>query len=118
MGLDTIAMLEWKDGEYKEAPSEWFEGTSLLVRGMFGESSWLRGKVYNTLIQRVTGYSLYSNLNNEAVRDLSNKLNEYTFIHCASPANRVEQISCEELKELNLWFKTAAERGCFLNAWY
>ena len=120
MGLDTIAMTEWKDGEYKQAPDEWFEGTPRLVRGIMGggKENWIRGKTYNNLIQQVTGYSLYENLNNESVRDLSNKLNEYMFIHCASPANRVEQISCEELRELNLWFKVAAEKGCFLHAWY
>lgn len=118
MGLDTIAMLEWKDGEYKEAPNEWFSGTPRLVRGVYGETNWIRGKVYNNIIQRVTGYSLYEDLNNAALRDLSSKLTEYMYMHCASPANRVEQISCEELKELNLWFKTAAEKGCFLHAWY
>lgn len=118
MGLDSIAMISWKDGEFQEAPNEWFNGTDKLCRGCFGDYNWIRGKVYNTLIEAVTGYSLYTQLNNASLQDLSAKLNEYTEIHCASPANRVVQIPCDELKELNSWFKTAAERGCFIEAWY
>lgn len=118
MGLDTIAMISWEDGKYVEAPNEWFIGTDLLSRGCMGELNWIRGKVYDKVIKAVSGYTLYDQLNNRTVREISSKLDEYTQTHLANVERRPVLMNCSELKQLNLWFKIAAEKGCFLDAWY
>jgi len=118
MELDTIAMIAWQDGEFKEAPQEWFSGTELLIRGSSSDLNWLRGKFYDNIICSISNYTLYTNLNNKAVNEISQKLNEYMSRHIVSIEDRPFTISVDELKQLNKWFKIASEKGCFLNAWY
>jgi hypothetical protein len=118
MSLDTIAMIGYEQGEFREAPEDWFSGTDLLVRGTEGTDNWIRGRYYDEVIKQITGYTLYHQLKNGTVQDISRLLNEYTFAHVSSVANRRVQISNEELQQLNKWFKIAAEKGCFLEAWY
>jgi hypothetical protein len=84
MSLDTVAMIGYEHGEFREAPEDWFSGTDLLIRGTKGTDNWIRGRYYDEVIKQITGYTLYH----------------------------------EELQQLNKWFKIAAEKGCFLEAWY
>lgn len=121
MGLDIIAYKEYKNGEHVPADNSWFTGTEQLSRGvMGGDMNWLRGKVYDHLIEQVSGISLYQEtINNDVVKKISDSLKEFNndprkFPDIAFYYNFTKA----ELKQLEKWFNTAAEKGCYLHGWW
>jgi hypothetical protein len=116
MGLDTIAYKEFKDGEHVEADSEWFAGTESLCRGcLTGGLAWIRGKVYATIVEEISGISLYTEtLSNEAVKQIATSLEN--FIEDPLKYNVfMGNINSKELKLLAKWFRAAADNGCYLH---
>jgi len=85
-----------------------------LCGGMFSEhgSGSFRGKVYAEFIEEVSGFSLYNDLNNEEVRKISEKLNNYKDL---KESDGIRELVFEDLKRM---FSEYARAGAVLIAWY
>lgn len=121
MGLDTMAYKEYKNGEHIPADTEWFTGTEQLSRGVMGaDLSWIRGKVYSHVIEQISGVSLYQEtLNNETIKQIADSLTEFN----DNPRKFADIVfyynfTKTELKQLEKWFKIAAEKGCYIHGWW
>lgn len=121
MGLDTMAMKGFRDGEHERADEEWFEGTEGLSRGMmaWGRAD-LRGKVYSHMIEQVSGVSLYQeSISNEYVKHIALCLEDFI----VNPEKFRDvmftyNLNRKEVTQLAKWFRIAADRGCYLVGWW
>lgn len=121
MGLDTIAYKEFRNGEHVEADDSWFEGTEELVRGVMGSSlSWIRGKVYAHLVEQISGISLYQeSISNDHVRQIAEALEDLN----RNPEKFSTMVfyhnfDRKHLRQLERWFRIAADNGCYIHGWY
>lgn len=83
------------------------------VLGMFGGPGWIRGKVYNSLVERRTNgqFSLYEDLSPERVKELANRLEDI---------NGMSLMDVDEFKEftyLRAYMRVLADNGYGLAAW-
>jgi hypothetical protein len=121
MGLDTTAMIEFKDGEHVPAPSEMFDGTEGLTRGImaWGNAD-LRGKVYSHMVEQISGISLYQEtINNKAVRDIADSLQDFVdYPEKYRDLFFTYDLKRKEVIQLVKWFKIAADNGCYLRGWW
>ena len=124
MGLDTYAATAPDGGELSEEDIKAFREADIeLCGGIFsGSSGSFRGKVYDLLILRVTGVSLYQEwIPPEVVRDMAQAFDE------CDPQGVAEQMgsvgrrhgwSAAEIIELRRFFRVCAERNLGLINWW
>lgn len=112
MGLDNY----WVDKEKKQAS---VEGDFKVCGGMLsghGNDSF-RGKVYDALVENVSGFSLYTDyLDPTIIQFIASRLEEYTFEAAQNNCN--SELSEEEFKDLQLMFRAHADAGHGLTSWY
>lgn len=120
MGLDSF----WHPPEDTDVIPPSFNPELKLCGGMFsahGQGSF-RGKVYNDLIERVTGVSLYQEvIDNDTVRAMADKLASLPV--ASVPGSIYKQAtswdtSPEEIKDLQRMFKGYADAGYTLKGWW
>ena len=115
MGLDCIWIKPGQDDAFELA-----EASELsLCGGMFsghGNGSF-RGKVYNTLIEELTGHSLYSHLDNDAVKHIATVLENTAYTYLPLDWSGA-QMPVEEWEDLKTMFRLYADAGAELAAWY
>lgn len=117
MGLDNYWMFLVSEG--KTAPTIDWEGKEpKLCGGMFsghGNGSF-RGKVYASLIETLTGESLYDDIiTNNTIKDMARKLQE---AELTDEEMEYQGITRQEFEDLVWMFKKYAEAGAVLVAWW
>ena len=110
MGLDSY----WKDSKTGEVVhlGKDYKLCGGLMSG-HGDGSF-RGKVYDSLVEEITGVSLYSErIPNATVKEMASKL-------AAANTEELEgfEITPEEFKNLVQMFQDYAEAGCDLSGWW
>jgi len=113
MGLDSF----WKTDQPVK-----FDPPLNLVGGAFsafGEGSF-RGKAYNSLIQRLTGVSLYQHaIDNVTIRKMAAELRDTPYLWAILKRDGTdEDISAGEYADLQRMFAAYAEAGAVLNGWW
>ncbi len=130
MGLDNYAARRPDGGLTKE--DRWvFEQAGIdLCGGLTSDGTVsFRGKVYNTLIEKVTGVSLYQKwVDPEEVRLMARALNRYSAEELAIIWDEVEPLpaflgpdahhSERETADIQRFFSICAERGLGLIGWW
>lgn len=119
MGLDCY--LERRDKEEVKFPED-----INLCGGMFsgnGSDRSFRGKVYNEIFETLTGYSLYSDLNEGQVAVCAEILSEkvdklYKDLDDSHEIDGDWSTTVGELRDLVKLFNSAAENNCIMIAWY
>jgi len=53
-----------------------FKSIPHIMGGVFGTYCWLRGKVYNSIVEELTGFSLYEDLNRDQLEEMLRRLSE------------------------------------------
>ena len=115
MGLDTFAARTPQDEELGEKDSRAFAGIELCGGMHSGSDGSFRGKVYDSLIEGVTGVSLYQEwIAPEAVREMAAALEA-----CDTERVAIEfdssPVDCEHLRR---FFQICGERGLGLIGWW
>ena len=115
MGLDTFAARTPQDEELGEEDSRAFAGIELCGGMHSGSEGSFRGKVYDSLIEGVTGVSLYQEwIAPEVVREMAAALEA-----CDAEKVAVEfdssPLECEHLRR---FFQICGERGLGLIGWW
>ena len=115
MGLDTFAARTPQDEELSEEDSRAFAGIALCGGLHSGADGTFRGKVYASLIDGVTGVSLYQEwIAPEVVRKMA-----VAFDACDAERVAVEfdrlPVECEHLRR---FFEICGERGLGLIGWW
>ena len=118
MGLDTYASRSSDDIELTEDDLQAFVDADIeLCGGIFsGDAGSFRGKVYATLLDGITGESLYANwLPPETVRHM------YASLLACDAAEAIDQWgfrnSLDDILALRKFFKVCSERGLGLIGW-
>lgn len=122
MGLDTYALRRYPpEGIYGKLTDEdkaAFAAANInLCGGMLsgnGDDGSFRGKVYDDLVQEVTGQTLYQELiDPETVKEMAQALAE------VDPAIAgMYRMGKREVTSLQRFFQVAAERGLALYGWW
>lgn len=118
MGLDSFFKIK------KYSTPEWKKLNVKLCGGLFsgeGADYSFRGKVYNDLVQQVTGISLYSfEISNSDLIEMSNKLQETKYDIKWGAINKYPyDITKQEYADIKKIFKIAAEtENCVLVGWW
>lgn len=116
MGLDNF----WEMPEGKEDPS--FDPPLNLCGGMFSGhgSGSFRGKVYNGIVEAVTGVSLYEDkILNRKVKAMAKALRETTYDEAMEKRGpEGYEISREDYEDLQAMFTVYADAGATLTSWY
>lgn len=117
MGLDNYIIVE--DEKLYPKINEELEGLT-LVRGWLGAGHWIRGKVYNELIEACTGISLYTKvIPPEKVRIMSLVLQKYKFSKVKRYMGWWEKEDQEEAWEsIQKYFLVAAKYNAGLGGWW
>jgi len=115
MGLDTFAARTPRDEALSEEDSHAFAGIELCGGMHSGAGGSFRGKVYGSLIESVTGVSLYQEwIEPEVVREIAAALET-----CDAERVAVEfDFSPVECEQLRRFFKVCGERGLGLAGWW
>lgn len=108
MGLDSFAMIgnEQMDGAlFKHLPP-------VLCGGMFSDGmSSIRGKVYNEIVDSITGFSLYEEkINNAQVGMIAMAL--------ADAGHKGSGLSKKEYETLTEWFRIIHNNGGWVHGWW
>lgn len=120
MGLDTYA-APFPDGELSEEDLKAFGGADLQLCGGFssGDPGSFRGKVYATVVGRVSGVSLYREwIPPEMVREMAS-----AFAHCdpeavaRDMAGEVSATTASEIRSLGRFLSICVDRGLGLVGW-
>lgn len=121
MGLDSFWELPGKNKKIK------FDPPLRLCGGMLsahGEGSF-RGKVYDTLVETVTGQSLYQEvISPEVVKKMAQSLSKTEFDTLPEPMRTTQVESSEyavtrlEYEDLRRMFSQYAEAGACLKGWW
>lgn len=125
MGLDVFAVLGTRpdgfdpsaddaDWSWDDTNDEHFDGTEALLRGGWGADvpHAFRGKAYWQAIERVSGRSLYEEVDAAGV--------QHIFKALMTSTNDDLELgdSPHEAWALRQWFKVAAEHGYSLSPWF
>jgi hypothetical protein len=123
MGLDSYAV------KMENMSDEKFKGIGTLCGGMFsqgddGEGSTgnsFRGKVYNDFVEKVTGYSLYEELDNYTCGKIADCIKKFLK---GNPDDKewdygkAFTVTREEATTLAKWFKIVHDNDGSYHAWY
>ena len=127
MGLDNYAARHAEGGLTEEDCQAFEEAGIDLCGGLESDGTVsFRGKVYNTLVEEVTGVRLYQEwIPPETVAEMAAALNEYTAEELAEIWDEVDPLpwedashSPEETGHLQRFFAVCAERGLGLIGWW
>ena len=116
MGLDNL----WKKNDNETAR---VEGDFQICGGMFSDhgNTSFRGKVYNRLVEDITGVSLYGYTNesdeipNEIVKDMADALESTEWRDSYIENYDIEE---QEFKDLAKMFRLHGDAGHYLVAFY
>jgi hypothetical protein len=123
MGLDTYAAPKFSDEETLPAVQQKIEqdfaGCLGLMGGMFsGGGNSFRGKVYNGLVESITGESLYQDrINNVVVCRMAILISYAAKAKVPHEASDLWDAS-QDLKPLAEWFTIAADNGYDVVGWW
>jgi hypothetical protein len=120
MGLDTYAANGIGEELTPKQVQAFQEADIQLCGGMFsgGEGSF-RGKVYDRLIQEVTGESLYQHwIPPETVKKMSRDLNECDPEQVISGLDVLSPPTPFEVRQLRTFFQICAEHDLGLQGWW
>jgi len=116
MGLDNY----WELPEGVDEPA--FEPELQLCGGLFSAngSGSFRGKVYNGIVEALTGVSLYEDkIDSEQVKNMANLLNKSTWEDVKGNEEIAAWgISEHEFTDLQRMFTRYADVGASLTSWY
>jgi len=120
MGLDNYAVIvNEREKKGTNAPDEKFKGIN-LCGGMFSggqESSGIRGKVYDNLIERLTSESLYQEIIlPDTVEKMSVRLDQVEYDDLEEEDRNY--FSKEVFDNLKKWFSVCAENGYGIAGWW
>jgi hypothetical protein len=124
MGLDSIWMMPIVDGEEKELP--YFEPELTLIVGLlFDNPRSFRGKVYNPLIEFITGVSLYAKeIDNKGVKEIAEFLETYNPEEHLGVLDELlgisgnASINLHHYNDLKRAFRTFGDAGAVLTGWW
>jgi hypothetical protein len=121
MGLDTYAARSQNDGLI-DADRKAFENAEISLCGglLSGDAGSFRGKVYNDVVWRVTGVSLYEHwIPPETVRAMAEAFGRCDPEQVAQEAHWPPYVtSAEHVLELAKFFRVCADRGLGLWGWW
>lgn len=118
MGLDNFIIL---DDEKLYPVLKKKLGSLHLVRGMmFGQEHWIRGKIYNELVEAITGESLYQEeISAERVKQMYEKLKKTKFTQIKHLLHWFEDDEREQAwKNLLKFFEVAVKFNGRLGGWW
>jgi hypothetical protein len=125
MGLDTYAVKEVPEGdekallEFQQQRTNDFKNTGSLIGGMMSGNGYdgaFRGKVYDEIIESVTGESLYQEeIDNETVKEMATSLEEAV---ASGRVFKFEADADDHLSLLAAWFRVAADNGYTVTGWW
>jgi len=126
MGLDNFASQVPDDLVLSEEDEKAFEEAGIELCGgiISGGGSSFRGKVYDTLIEKVTNISLYSKwLCPETVKLISQRLSKYTPEELFTIRKNMHLLrgstgTAKEMANLQKFFQVCAERGLGIIGWW
>ena len=119
MGLDTVAAYSPDNVELTEADLQAFKDVGIPQVGIISadEIGIFRGKVYEKVIRRITGVSLYQEwIPPEKVGEMYNAIRAYEISKWQEDEEDVDPEDVEH-SDLCKFFKVCAERGLGLVAW-
>ena len=115
MGLDTFAARTPQEEELSEEDSRAFAGIELCGGMHSGADGSFRGKVYGSLIESVSGVSLYQEwIAPEVVREMAAALEACDAEQVAGEFD-CSTVECEHLRR---FFQICGERGLGLVGWW
>jgi hypothetical protein len=95
---------------------------NVLCGGLFsgnGAGNSFRGKVYNDVVEYVTGQSLYQEaIPPETVREMADKLEAKTHMDLSNSFYAKYDIKPAELQALAKWFRVVADEGGIVIGWW
>jgi len=131
MGMDNYAARRPEGGLTEEDRQAFAQAGIDLCGGLESDGTVsFRGKVYNTLVEEITGVRLYQEwIAPEVVRQMAEALNRYTAEELAEIWDEVEPLnkrsfgenafhSDRETGDLQRFFAICAERGLGLIGWW
>ena len=130
MGLDNYAARRPEGGLTEEDRQAFAQAGIDLCGGLESDGTVsFRGKVYNTLVEEITGVRLYQEwIAPEVARQMAEALNEYSAEELAEIWDEVEPLpaylgpeaghSERETADLQRFFAICAERGLGLIGWW
>lgn len=121
MGLDNYFRIECSEGE--TAPVVKMEREPTLTGGMFsghGRGSF-RGKVYATLIEDITGTSIYEDcIGPDTLVEMADEMDAHLAENPGTTMFKSDDwdVPRQELADLAMIFRAYGEAGYHLNSWY
>jgi hypothetical protein len=119
MGLDTVAAYSPDNVELTEEDLQAFNDAGIPRVGIIsaGEIAIFRGKVYEKVVRRITGVSLYQEwIPHETVREMFHAIKAYEFSKWQEDDETIDLKEVEH-SDLCKFFKVCTERGLGLVAW-
>jgi len=121
MGLDSFWRSEEDPEQHVEVEFPW---EPQLCGGIFSAHGCdsFRGKVYSSLVQEITGVSLYQEkIHNKVVKEMADKLDAmYVEVNALTSDLDLAEFGRDkqELRDLAMVFRTYADAGAALYGWW